>query len=131
VIRVGDASTVFDQELTNKISWAATRLRLPHQRKLLAGGSCEATAFGVYGFRAAGLCLPLENYHNMGNLDEVEAGSGKATAMLETIALSDFHALVDLLLLAADAVDDEGGLESRLDHLYEDARHLLERRPLP
>lgn len=131
VVRVGDASTVFDRELTNQISWAAARKGLPHQRKLMAGGSCEATAFGVYGYRAAGLCLPLENYHNMGNLDEVESGSGKATPMLETVALSDFHALVDLLLLAAEAVDHEGGLETRLDHLYEGSKHLLERRPLP
>jgi endoglucanase len=131
VIRVGDASTVFDQEMTNRISWAASRQKLPHQRRLMAGGSCEATAFGVYGFRAAGLCLPLGNYHNMGNLDQVEAGSGDAIPMLETIALSDFHALVDLVVLAARAVDDQGDLRPRLDSLYEDARHLLERRPLP
>ncbi len=131
VVRVGDASTVFDRELTNQISWAAARRGLPHQRKLMAGGSCEATAFGVYGYRAAGLCLPLDNYHNMGNLDDVESGSGKATPMPETIALSDFHALVDLLLVAAHAVDDESGLETRLDHLYEDSKHLLQRRPLP
>ncbi len=131
VIRVGDASTVFDQEMTNQISWAASRRGLIHQRKLMAGGSCEATAFGVYGYRAAGLCLPLGNYHNMGNLDEVEAGSGKAIPMLETVALDDFHGLVDLLLLAATAVDDDGGLKSRLDHLYEGTRHLLGRRPLP
>ncbi len=131
VVRVGDASTVFDREMTNQIGWAAARMGLPHQRKLMAGGSCEATAFGVYGYRAAGLCLPLENYHNMGHLDEVESGSGEATPMLETIALSDFHALVDLLLLAADAVDGDDGLESRLDHLYEGSKHLLERRPLP
>jgi putative aminopeptidase FrvX len=131
VVRVGDASTVFDRELTNQISAAASLRGLPHQRKLMAGGSCEATAFGVYGYRAAGLCLPLGNYHNMGNLDEVEAGSGKAIPMLETVALSDFHSLADLLLLAATAVDDEDDLMPRLNHLYEETRHLLERRPLP
>ena len=131
VIRVGDASTVFDQKMTNLISWAAAERRVPHQRRLMAGGSCEATAFGVYGFRAAGLCLPLGNYHNMGNLDEVEAGTGKATPMLENVALDDFHALVDLVLLAAQAVDGEGGLRPRLDRLYEDAGHLLKRRPVP
>ncbi|MEX1125004.1 MAG: hypothetical protein WD895_00370 [Acidimicrobiia bacterium] len=131
VIRVGDASSVFDQEMTNLISWAAVARGLPHQRQLMAGGSCEATAFGVYGYRAAGLCLPLGNYHNMGNLDQVESGSEKATPMLEAIALDDFHALVDLLLLAAEAVDGEGDLKSRLDRLYEDTHHLLKRRPVP
>ena len=29
------------------------------------GGACEATAFTVHGYDATGLCLPLENYHNM------------------------------------------------------------------
>jgi endoglucanase len=131
VIRVGDASTVFDQEMTNLMSGAALAGGLPHQRRLMAGGSCEATAFGVYGYRAAGLCLPLANYHNMGNLKEVEAGSGKATPLPEVIALGDFHALVDLLLLSTHALDSEGDLKPRLDRLYDDARHLLEPRPLP
>ena len=90
----------------------------------MAGGSCEATAFGVYGYRAAGLCLPLANYHNMGNLDEVEAGSGKATPLPEVIALGDFHALVDLLLLSAHAVDGEGDLKPT-------ARSALRRCPAP
>ena len=131
VIRVGDASTVFDQEMTNQISWAAAARGLLHQRQLMAGGSCEATAFGVYGYRAAGLCLPLSNYHNMGNLGEVEAGTGRAAAMPETIALGDFHALVDLLLLAAEAVDGEGSLRPKLDRLYEGTGHLLKPRPVP
>jgi endoglucanase len=125
VIRVGDASSVFDSELTNRITTAVREKGLAHQRKLMAGGSCEATAFGAYGFRAAGLCLPLGNYHNMGNLDQVERGSGKAVPMLEEIALDDFHGLIDLLLLAAEAVDRDWGLRGRLDQVYSDGRHLL------
>jgi len=131
VIRVGDASTVFDQEMTNLISWATATRGLAHQRKLMAGGSCEATAFGAYGYRAAGLCLPLDNYHNMGHLDEVESGSAKATPLPEVVALGDFHGLVDLLLVSTQALDGEGDLMPRLDRLYEDAKHLLDRRPLP
>ena len=91
----------------------------------MAGGSCEATAFGGYGYRAAGLCLPLGNYHNMGNLDEVEGGEGAATPLMEVISLADFHALVDLLLVAASALDGEDPLPERLDRLYEESRHLL------
>jgi len=125
VIRVGDAATVFDHGLTNLISRAAGRSGIGHQRKLMAGGSCEATAFGAYGYRTTGLCLPLGNYHNMGNLDDVERGTGDARAMLEEIALSDFHGLVDLLLLAASALDEASDLPKRLDALYEEARHLL------
>jgi endoglucanase len=125
VIRVGDAATVFDQELTNLISRQAAAQGLRHQRKLMAGGSCEATAFGVYGFRATGLCLPLGNYHNMGRLDEVEAGTVPAQAMMEEISLDDFHGLVDLLLLATEAVDSHSDLQERLDGVYEEGRHLL------
>jgi endoglucanase len=91
----------------------------------MAGGSCEATAFGAYGYRAAGLCLPLGNYHNMGNLDEVELGSGPAVPAMEIISLSDFHGLIDLLLIACAAVDGEDMLRVRLDDLYEGSRHLL------
>ena len=125
VIRVGDAVTVFDRELTNRISRAVAASGLRHQRKLMVGGACEATAFGVYGFPAAGLCLPLGNYHNMGNLDEVEAGTGEPRPMLEVVSREDFHGLVDLLLVAAEAVDDEGDLRERLDTVYSDGRHLL------
>jgi len=126
VIRVGDAITVFDRELTNRISQAVAASGLRHQRKLMVGGACEATAFGVYGHPATGLCLPLGNYHNMGNLDEVEAGTGEARPMVEEVSLDDFHGLVDLLLVAAEAVDDDGGMRERLDTVYSEGRHLLE-----
>jgi hypothetical protein len=91
----------------------------------MAGGSCEATAFGGLGYRATGLCLALDNYHNMGNLDAVEAGTGKAEPMMEEISLGDFHDLVDLLLVAAAAVDDEPHLGRRLAEIYDEGRHLL------
>lgn len=125
VIRVGDAVTVFDQELTNLISRAVAQQGLRHQRKLMSGGACEATAFGVHGYRATGLCLALGNYHNMGNLNEVEAGTGEAHPMMEEISLDDFHGLVDLLLLAAAAVDGVSDLPQRLDARYAETRHLL------
>jgi endoglucanase len=125
VVRVGDGSSVFDAELTNRIAAAAKDSGLAYQRKLMAGGSCEATAFGAYGYRAAGLCLPLGNYHNMGNLDRVEQGGGSAVALQEVVALADFHGLVDLLLVAAVGVDRDWGLQERLDQVYAEGRRLL------
>lgn len=125
VIRVGDASSIFDAELTNRVTAAVRDGGLTHQRKLMAGGSCEATAFVAHGFRAAGLCLPLGNYHNMGNLDEVEKGQGSALPMLEEISVDDFHGLIDLLLVAADAVDRDWGLREVLDQLYAERRYVL------
>jgi endoglucanase len=125
VIRVGDAATVFDHDLTNRVSGAVAASGIRHQRKLMAGGVCEATAFGAFGYRTTGLCLPLGNYHNMGNLDDVEAGRGKARPMLEEVSLADFHGLVDLLMVAATGVDAVWDLPRRLDELYSEGRHLL------
>ncbi|HEY7468966.1 MAG TPA: hypothetical protein VIC07_05485 [Acidimicrobiia bacterium] len=125
VIRVGDASSVFDHELTNSVSAAAMRSGIRHQRKLMAGGSCEATAFGAYGLRATGLCLPLGNYHNQGRLDAVEAGRSRGRAMMEEISLEDFHGLVDLLLVAAEGVDRPLDLRGRLDDFHSARLHLI------
>lgn len=125
IVRVGDASTVFDSQLTNVVTDAVRKSGIRHQRKLMAGGSCEATAFGGLGYRATGLCLALDNYHNMGDLDAVEAGTGKAVAKMEEISLADFHDLVELLLVAAAAVDDESLLGQRLVDIYDEGRHLL------
>jgi len=125
VVRVGDAATVFDGELTNRIDRAAKARGLKHQRRLMDGGSCEATAFGAYGYRSAGLCLPLGNHHNRGNLDEVEAGGGPPIPKLEEISLGDFHSLVDLILIAVEAIDREDPIRAKLDRLHEAGRRLL------
>ena len=125
IIRVGDAATIFDPELSNRIAHGAVKAGIRHQRKLMDGGGCEATAFGVYGYRATGLCLALGNWHNRGNLDEFEAGSGEPIPMPEEISLSDFHGLVDLLVVAAAAVDEETDLKQRFDDLYDRTAHIL------
>lgn len=128
IIRIGDAATVFDMDLSNRLSRAAAKAGLRHQRKLMDGGGCEASAFGVYGYKATGLCLALGNWHNRGNLDEFESGTGFPVPMHEEISLGDFHGLVDLLLLAARAVDEETDLKDRFDDLYERTAGIL--RPL-
>jgi len=126
IIRVGDRSTMFDRQMTNLITNAVRREGIVHQRKLMDGGGCEATAFGTYGYLATGLCLALGNWHNRGNLAEVEAGDhSKAQPMLEEISIDDFHGLVDVLLIAAAAVDEPDPLEANLDRLYDSNRHYL------
>lgn len=128
IIRIGDRSTVFDREMSNRISQAAQNAGIAHQRKLMDGGGCEATALGVYGYQATGLCLALGNWHNRGNLEAVESGDESAAVpKLEEISLDDFHGLIDLLIVAAEAVDQEDGLVERLDRLYETNRHFLAR----
>ena len=71
VVRVGDRTTIFDPSTTALLLRAAERCRQGEprfrvQRCLMDGGSCEATAFATFGYRAGGLCLPLGNYHNIG-----------------------------------------------------------------
>lgn len=125
VIRIGDAVTVFDANLSNRIAGAVAAAGIRHQRKLMDGGGCEATAFGVYGYQSTGLCLALGNWHNRGNLDEFEAGTGNPIPMLEEISIADFHGLIDLLLVAATGVDVEPTLEDRFDRHYEDVAGIL------
>ena len=67
VVRLGDRRTVFDPGGTHLMSELA-RTTLPdrHQRRIMDGGTCEATAAIAYGLRAIGLSIPLGNYHNQG-----------------------------------------------------------------
>ncbi|MCB1246951.1 MAG: hypothetical protein KDB69_06790 [Acidimicrobiia bacterium] len=126
IIRIGDAVTVFDQELSNRISHGAARSGVRFQRKLMDGGGCEASSFGVFGYRATGLCLALANWHNRGNLDDFEAGTGDPVPMMEEISISDYHGLVDLLVVAARVVDEPTGLADRFGAAYERTRQILD-----
>jgi putative aminopeptidase FrvX len=67
VVRLGDRRTVFDPGALNVLTQLAARL-LPHrhQRRVMDGGTCEATAATVFGLPAIGLSIPLGNYHNQG-----------------------------------------------------------------
>ncbi len=63
-IRVGDRISVFDDGVTAELVDAATEGKIPHQRALLDGGACEATALNLYHIPAAGISVILGNYHN-------------------------------------------------------------------
>jgi endoglucanase len=67
VVRLGDRRTVFDPHALKVLSDLAQQL-LPgkHQRRVMDGGTCEATAATVYGLPAMGISVPLGNYHNEG-----------------------------------------------------------------
>ncbi len=64
VIRVGDRMSVFDDGITSELLDTASAAKIPHQRALLDGGSCEATAMNLYGIPAAGISILIGNYHN-------------------------------------------------------------------
>ncbi|MBI3547047.1 MAG: hypothetical protein HY081_10755 [Gammaproteobacteria bacterium] len=67
VVRLGDRRTVFDPDYLKVLTdVAAHSLPKKHQRRVMDGGACEATAATVYGFPAIGISVPLGNYHNQG-----------------------------------------------------------------
>ncbi|MEM9018604.1 MAG: M20/M25/M40 family metallo-hydrolase [Verrucomicrobiota bacterium] len=88
VIRAGDRISVFDDAVTSELVDAAVEAKIPHQRALLDGGACEATAMNLYGVPAAGISVLLGNYHNC----PPEKGIAE-----EFIALDDAKALVKLI----------------------------------
>ena len=65
VVRLGDRATVFDPA-TVRVLEAVAHATLPgrFQRRLMDGGTCEAAAAMAAGLPAAGMCVPLGNYHN-------------------------------------------------------------------
>ena len=67
VVRLGDRRTVFSPNHLKVLTDIAQKI-LPkkHQRRIMDGGACEATAATVYGLPAIGISVPLGNYHNQG-----------------------------------------------------------------
>jgi len=144
IVRVGDRLSVFSPSLTASISRCAERIaggppptasqklseasRWKWQRKLMPGGACEASVFCAFGYEATCLCLPLGNYHNMGDLDAVQAGTNTTAPTItpERIALHDFDGLVDLLIASGTELDAPGSLRDRLDGLWEQRRGVLD-----
>jgi endoglucanase len=131
IVRVGDRSSVFDRDLTNAIgatmvAHERARPGFRWQRKLMPGGTCEATAFGAYGYQATCLCLPLGNYHNMIDIDDVLAGGRPARVGPEYISLADFHALVEMLMVCATSLDAAvPSLRERMDTFMRAYGHVI------
>src|SRR5260370_35878443 len=75
------------------------------QRGLMAGGTCEATAFQEFGFQTGALCIALGNYHNC-------SPNGKIRA--EYVNVADACGMVDLLVSAAKQMPNFANLVSKL-----------------
>jgi putative aminopeptidase FrvX len=88
IIRVGDRTSIFDDGATAALVKAATEAKLPHQRCLMSGGTCEATAYQLYGYRTAALCVALGNYHNCGP---------ELTIAPEFVAVDDVAGMIALM----------------------------------
>jgi endoglucanase len=97
IVRVGDRASIFDPAASAFLWRTAERCRAGEstfraQRCLMDGGTCEATAFVGFGYRAGGLCLPLGNYHNIGPGRRPRA---------EYVSVNDLEQLVKLTVAAA------------------------------
>jgi putative aminopeptidase FrvX len=114
IVRVGDKTSVFDSQLVAGFTALAQAKGIPFQRCLMPGGTCEATAFRLYGHKAAGLCVALGNYHNC-------AASGFIDS--EYVAFADVEAMLELCLAAAtdgvDGSDSDEALQQRLELGFE------------
>ncbi len=94
VIRVGDRRKTFDPHAESLLLAARDRLpkSKPVQRWLMSGGTCEATCWGLYGWQATGVAIPLGNYHNQGPRNRLQP---------EIVSVQDLATAVDLIELAA------------------------------
>lgn len=144
IVRVGDRISVFSPSLTSACSKVAEDVfkrsayarasekqaelgGKPWQRMLMPGGACESTVFCAYGYEATCLCLPLGNYHNMGDLAAVQAGTNTNPPRLarEYVSVEDFHGLTDLLIACGTSLPDAPPITQRLEGLWEKYRSVV------
>lgn len=123
IVRVGDLRSVFHPEVTGALWKRAQDQGISAQRRMMDGGSCEATAFCARGLRSSGLALPLAGYHNQPD-DRTASGP-----VPESVLMADLEAETALLVsLCQDplAAPDQ----SWLDTLATEATSLLAGSPL-
>ena len=106
--------------------WASRPKGVPAQRKLMDGGTCEATAFMAMGVEATGVCVPLAGYHNQPDDPSVPG------PVAESIMIADYLAEIDLLAASLSGPPPRPGERppSRYDATAARAREMLTSRPL-
>jgi putative aminopeptidase FrvX len=112
IVRVGDRTSIFDPVTTEYFVEIAKSKGGRHQRCLMSGGSCEATAFQTFGYRTGALCIALGNYHNCAPEDRIET---------EYVSLSDLTGLVELCVAITQdqgvAEDSQAARKKRYEEL--------------
>lgn len=143
IVRVGDRVSTFSPSLTASVAKVAEdiaggsahflavekdkKLNWRWQRKLMPGGACEASVYCAFGYEATCVCLPLGNYHNMADLDAVQAGTNETPPKVgrEVIAISDYDGMVDLLYACGKDLPASGGFRERTDKLWDERKFVL------
>ena len=119
IIRVGDKTSIFDDSATRALTSLAVENKIPHQRCLMSGGTCEATAYQLYGYRTGALCVALGNYHNCGP---------DTTIAPEFVSVDDVQGLVRLLVAISTqpaGADPVTELRERLEKRLEKHRRYM------
>jgi putative aminopeptidase FrvX len=98
IVRVGDRASIFDPDLSQALRLAAEQIQkddaeVKYQRKLMDGGSCEATAFCGHGYRSSGVAVPLGNYHN-----QAFDAKNKPCIGPESVRVDDYVSEIKLLV---------------------------------
>lgn len=85
VLRIGDKTCLFDAEFS-AVLWnvakdlaTETKGSFTFQRRIMSGGTCEATPLTLFGHKVTAIAVPLLNYHNF----------GKTKPNAEAVSLSD------------------------------------------
>ena len=123
VIRVGDAGFTFNADAETALIRARETLQarpegFKVQRQLMSGGTCEASAFSVYGYRTTGIAFPLGNYHNGAPDGGIEA---------EYIDQEDYLGGVELMLEAVRRMPEreDTAFRRRLREIPEEFRERM------
>ena len=124
ILRVGDCTSIFDSKATRFFAEVAAGTKLdgrpfPFQRGLMAGGTCEATAYQELGFQTAAVCVALGNYHNCGPANRIRA---------EFVDVEDVRGMVELLVTAARQMSRFEELVARLPRRLDKMRREAEAR---
>mgnify|MGYP001378615936 CR=1 FL=1 len=137
VVRVGDRVSLFDPNITGGLVAVAQELAraaadgdhpFRYQRKLMDGGTCEATALIRAGYLVGAVALPLKNYHN----------AGRNGLRPEMVDIDDAVWLVELLVELALHPAGVAGTskvaikktERAMDARYREQARRLRRQPL-
>ncbi len=94
IIRIGDAGHVFSPRMSMWMHRVAREMQAADpafrfQRKLMDGGTTEATAYDLMGYETGAACVALGNYHNMGPANRIAP---------ETVDLRDIDGLARLFV---------------------------------
>ena len=110
IVRVGDKASSFDGPATARLLAAAAAEKIAVQRCLLDGGTCEATAYQLYGYTCAAASLALGNYHNV---------TPEGTIAAEFVEIDDFIGTVRLcvaaILAGGEVRDPQKALRKKLE----------------